>query len=384
MMNRSIVLLIMIISCIFLTGCWSYREIDSIYILAGIGIDKVPETNQYNITAQFINLKENKINESFEPILLETKGDSIFDATAKIIKISAKRPYWGHTTSIIISEEIAYEGISPFLDFISRNEESRLGTNVYICKEKSAKEILNGESFSTDLTSYELDIMAHENKHLVMVPGLTINEVINQLAIPKFHMVLPTVVSLSMDGVDTNLLSGGAVFKMDKLVGFLDEKDEVPYLFIKNELESGILNVKTDENNPKDTIILKINNNNTKIKPRYETEKIGFDILVKTDVNIAELTTMTDYISTSGRQRLKTLAEESLQEQIKNHIKHVQDEFGFDIFGFGNIIRQRNPKIWKQIEKDWDSIFMDLDFNIECDIQINNSGTLLKPIKVVD
>lgn len=383
-MNRSIVLLIMIISCLLLTGCWSYREIDSIYILAGIAIDKVPETDQYNITAEFINLKNNKIDKSFECLILESKGDSIFDAITKMVNISAKRPYWGHVTSIIISEEVAYEGVMPFLDFIARNEESRLATNIYISKDKSAKEILQTESFSTDITSYELDIMVNESKFLVKVPALKVHEVINQLAIPKFHMVLPTVLSLSRDGVDTKLLSGGAVFNMDKLVGFLDQKDVVPYLFIKDEVESGILNIKADENNPKDTIILKINNNNTKIKPRYETEKISFDIFVRTDVTIAELTTTTDYISKSGRQRLKTLAEEYLQAQIKNHIKIVQEKFGFDIFGFGNIIRQRNPKLWKQVEPDWDSIFMDLDFNIDCDIQINNSGNFIKPIKVVD
>lgn len=383
-MNKSTVLLFMITSCLLLTGCWNYREIDSLYIAAGLAIDKVPETDQYDITVEFINIKENRVEKSFESTLLETKGDSIFDAVTKMVRISAKRPYWSHATNIIISEEVAREGIMPFLDWIARNEESRLSTNIYISKVKSAKEILQMESFSTDIRSYELEIMVNESKHLVKVPALKVYEVINQLAIPKVHIVLPTIVSFSNNGKATNQLSGGAIFSMGKLVGFLDEEDVVPYLFIKNEVESGILNVKTNKNNPNHTIILEIYDNNTKIKPIYGAEKIGFNISVKTDVNIAELTTMTDYISIPGREKLKTLAEESLQEQIKNHIKDVQEEFGFDIFGFGNIIRQRNPKIWKQIEKDWDSIFMDLDFNIECDIHINNSGYFLKPIKVVD
>lgn len=383
-MNKYVLTLIILILCILLTGCWSYREIDSMYIVAGIGIDKVPNTDKYNITVEFINIIESKMGKSFESILLESKGDSIFDAITKMTRISAKRPYWAHATTIIISEEVAREGIVPFLDLIARNEEGRLFTNIYISKERSAKKILEMKSLSTDIRSYELEIMVNESKYLVGVPALKTYEVINALSIPKVHIVLPTVVAFSNSGEDTNLLSGGAVFNIGKLVGFLTEEDVVPFLFIKNEVNSGILNVKAEKKNPDDTIILEIFKSNTKIKPRYEDDTIGFDIRVKSDVSIAELTTMTDYISLEGRKKLKKLAEESLEKQINNHIKDIQEKFGFDIFGFGNIIRQRNPKVWKAIEKDWDSIFMDSDFNIVCDIHIKNSGLFLKPIKVVD
>lgn len=382
-MNRYILILILLVCCILLTGCWSYKEIDSIYIVAGIAIDKAPDTNQYNITAELINVMENEVGKSFESILLETKGDSIFDAVTKMVRISAKRLYWAHATSIIISEEVAREGIIPFIDLITRNEEGRLSTNIFISKEESAKKILELKSFSTDIRSYELGIMVNESKHLVKVPALKTYEVINALAIPKVHIVLPTVLSFNNNGVDTNLLSGGAVIAEGKLVGFLNEDDIVPYLFIKDQIKSGILNVKIEEYNPNNTIILEIYESNTKINPIYKTENIGFDIKIKTEVTIAELTTMTDYISLGGRERLKVLAEEYLKNQVEKLIKDVQEEFGLDIFGFGNILRQKNPKLWKSIENDWDSIFMDADFNIVCDIHIRNSGHFLKPIQVV-
>lgn len=383
-MNRSLLLLLILISCLFITGCWSYREINSIYIVAGVGIDKVQKTNQYNVTVELINIKDNKREQSFESILVERKGDSILDATTKMVRVSGKELYWGHATSIIISEEVAREGIMPFLDFFARNEEARLGSNIYIAKDRSAKSVLEVESFSTEVRSFELDVMINESKYLVKVPILKTYEVINALSIPKFHIVLPTVVSYSNEGKDTNLLSGGSVFSTGKLVGFLKEKDIVPYLFIKNKVESGTINIKTPEDNPDDTIILKIFGSNTKIIPVYGAETIGFDVTVKTIVTIGELTTMTDYISTEGREKLKIIAEESIEKEIINLIKNVQEEFGFDIFGFGNIIRQRNPKLWKVIENDWDSIFMDIDFNIVCDIEIRNSGYSLKPIKVVN
>lgn len=383
-MNRFILLIIILISCIILTGCWSYKEINSLYIVAGIAIDKAEDSNKYNITTEFINIKDNKREQGFESILLETEGDSILDATTKMIRISAKKPYWGHATTIIISEEVAREGIVQFLDLIIRNEEARPPTNIYISKEESAKEVLKLQSLSTDLRSFELAIMVNESKDLVKVPALKTYEVINALSIPKVHIVLPTVKSFVNDRTPTNLLSGGGVFSQGKLVGFLEEDAILPYLFIKDEVEAGFLNVKAEKNNPNDTITLDIFGSNTKIKPIYDFQTLGFDISIKTDVNIGELTTTTDFVSEDGRKKLEKLAEKTLEKKIKDHIEDVQKKFGFDIFGFGNIIRQRNPKLWKNIEKDWDSIFMDIDLNIKCDIQIKNSGNYLKPLKVVD
>ncbi len=384
MMNRYIFAIFILLSCFLFTGCWNYREIDSIYIIAGIAIDKVADREEYNVATEFVSIKENQRGEGFESVILETKGESIADAVTKMIRVSAKQPYWGHTTSIIIGEEVAREGIMPFLDLFSRSGEARLGTNVYIAQGKSAKEVLTREGLSTDVKSYELSIMVNETKYLVKVPLLKVHEIINDLAIPKIHIVLPTIKAYDNDGKITNLLSGGGVFSQGRLVGFLDDKDMLAYLFIKDMVKAGVLNIKTGIENPQDVIILQILDSDTKIKPIYGYETIGFDISIKTDTAIWELTTMTDYISPEGRKKLKELAEKSLEKEIKDHIKDVRKEFGFDIFGFGNIIRQRNNKLWRNIEDDWDSIFMDTDINVNCDIEIRNSGDSSKPIKVVD
>lgn len=383
-MNRYIFIITLLIPCLILTGCWNYREIDSLYIIAGVAIDKVPDTDQYAITIEFVNIKENKSDEGYESILLEITGDSIADAVTNTIRVSAKTPYWGHTTTMIISQEVAEEGIMSFLDLFLRDQDSRLGINVYIAKNTSAKKILETTSLSTDIKSFEINIMATENKHLIKVPVLKIYEIINKLSIPKVHMVLPTIELFSNQGEDTSLLAGGGVFSMGKLVGFLKEDELIPYLYITDQVEAGIINVETGKDNPKNRIILDIWKSNTKLTPTYEDEEIIFDISINTDTSISELFTMTDYISIPGRTELKSLTEQTLDNQIKNHIRYVQKEFGFDIFGFGNVIRQRNPNLWKTLEDDWDNIFKDMKFNIDSNVTIKNSGQNLKPIKVVD
>lgn len=223
--------LVMIILCLLLTGCWSYREIDSLYIIAGIAIDKEPNSDIYNVTAEFVDAKntagggaQQQTEQGLQSVLLETKGVSVFDAIRKMIKISAKRPYLAHATTIVISEEAAREGIVPFLDLVVTHEEPRLDVDVYVARGKLAGEILHTKSFSSDIRSFELSQIVNENKQLVRIPILKAYEIINQLATPKFSIVLPVVTSFINHGESTNILSGGAVFKTDKLVGFREKK----------------------------------------------------------------------------------------------------------------------------------------------------------------
>lgn len=227
------------------------------------GGDKEPNSDIYNVTAEFVDAKntagggaQQQTEQGLQSVLLETKGVSVFDAIRKMIKISAKRPYLAHATTIVISEEAAREGIVPFLDLVVTHEEPRLDVDVYVARGKLAGEILHTKSFSSDIRSFELSQIVNENKQLVRIPILKAYEIINQLATPKFSIVLPVVTSFINHGESTNILSGGAVFKTDKLVGFLEQEDIIPYLFIKDQIQSAVLNVETKEGNLNSTITL--------------------------------------------------------------------------------------------------------------------------------
>lgn len=381
-MNKSFRLLILIVFCTFLTGCWNYQELNNSYIVAGVAIDKSEDPGLYDVTIESVNMKDTDYEPNMQSYKIETMGEGIFDAVRDMIKISSKKLYWSHVRTLVVSEDVARDSILPTLDWIARDQEPRLAMDIYISRANTAKEIFDSESFATDIRSFELDVMINENENLINVPTKKVYELINDLALPKTHTVLPVIEIDSIHGKMTNVLCGGAVFNNDRLVGFLDNEDLLPYLFIKNKVNGGLINAK-DEEVPNDDVILEIFKNKTRVNPIITEENISFDIEIYTDVTIGELKTETDYISKPGRDDLKKLAEENLESDIIEVIKKVQSQFGLDIFGFGNIIRQRNPKLWKTIEDDWDTIFMDLDVNVMSNIHIRNSGHFSKPIEVV-
>lgn len=380
-MIKKTALLIIIMSSMLFTGCWNYSEIDNLYIVSGFAIDKGVE-KRYLVTAELINIRTSQVNQEFESLLIELEGDTIFQTIRSMIRISSRKLFWSHASSVIVSHQVAEEGIAPIIDWLSRDQEPRLNMDLYISKEKTAAETLKSMSYSTDITSFELESMSNRNKDVVKTPILKIYEIVNKLAQPKTGLLLPTVKLYDNLGDETILLTGGAVFKGDKLIGYVDQNDVVYYLLIRDTSTNGFLKIDMDKRK-NEAVVLEVQKSKTKINPNYG-EEIGFTIDVDLNVGIIEMTTEKDYINEPGRSYFIEVAQNQIEQNVKDVIGKVQEDFGVDIFGFGDIIRQRNSNLWKEIEKDWDMIFKDLDVEVNCTIKIKNSGHLKAPIKVVN
>ncbi len=383
-MNKHLVFLIfMIILILFLlTGCWNYRELDKLAIVSGLAVDKNEKGDGFLLTAEVIDIKQGTTEIKISSIRVESEGKTIFDAMRNMIRISGKRPYWSHAKVIILSQDVAKESVIPIVDWISRDQEPRLTLNILVSKEKTAKELLSQKSVTTDIRSFEMNYMLTGNSVLSKAPKVEIYELMNGLSGDGISPSLPAIGVTTNEGERTSELSATAVFKRDKLVGFLDGEDTKYYLFIKNKIKGGLLVVRISDEGTSDDITLEIFKNKTKIKPIYSDGKLLIKIHVKTEVSIAEEDTNVDYISKKGRTKLKPHAEKSLEGDIENVIKKVQSDFGTDIFGFGKVVEAELPSLWKDIKDDWSDIFKDLEVEVKAEIQIKNSGLTISPIKV--
>ncbi|OPZ89437.1 MAG: hypothetical protein BWY74_02731 [Firmicutes bacterium ADurb.Bin419] len=79
-------------------------------------------------------------------------------------------------------------------------------------------------------------------------------------------------------------------------------------------------------------------------------------------------------------EKLNDKIEEKLTILCNNAVKRVKEDFGTDIFGFGEYIHRAYPKLWKDIKDDWNSEFTKLPVNINVKVKINNLGLGTKSI----
>ena len=101
---------------------------------------------------------------------------------------------------------------------------------------------------------------------------------------------------------------------------------------------------------------------------------------LKTQVDIWELDLPTNYNSEKGRKLLKSQAEKALTENILRVVRKVQQNYGADIFGFGNQVYHQRPNLWKKIKPNWKQLFKQLKVDVKAEIEIQGSGMAIKPL----
>ena len=69
---------------------------------------------------------------------------------------------------------------------------------------------------------------------------------------------------------------------------------------------------------------------------------------------------------------IKSLCEKALNK--------AQKELKTDIFGFGETIHRKYPKMWKKMKDNWDDIFPNLPVNITVEVDTKQLGGIGKPL----
>lgn len=376
-------LAVFMVNMTMMAGCWNYREISSLSIVAGMAIDKDGQ-GKYKITIEIVDMHEGGREPKIKSKRLESYGDTILDAVRNAIKLNSYRLYWGHAEVVILSQEVAKEGIVQIIDILDRDAEPRLSIDLLVSKEKTAGELLSAQSVTTEIRSYEMNQMLDSQKSVSKAPKIQVYEFINALSGEGISPILPAVHLVITEGEETSELSGTAVFKRDKLVGFISEDETKSLLFITDKIKGGLLVLKENSESNHATITLEIFKNKTKVKPVYSNGKVSMDIEITTKVALDEHGANKNLTDEKGSLLLKRDAEELLKTNIKKVIQKLQKDFDADIFGFGKTIREDMPSLWKKIGPDWNHIFKNIDVNVDVNIEIKNTELLSKPIKVGD
>ena len=142
---------------IILCGCWNYREVDTLAIVAGMAIDKDMVTNKYIITTEIITTQAQGVSSIISSELFSSEGDSIFDAVRDLIAKTGLRLFWSDAKVVIVSDSIAKEGIIPAIDWTNRSNFVRPDMWLLVSNGNTAAEILKTKVKLNEVTSFHLD-----------------------------------------------------------------------------------------------------------------------------------------------------------------------------------------------------------------------------------
>lgn len=375
-MRRAAALIIVcLLPALALSGCWSYKSLSDISLVIGVGIDKDPATGDYKLSAEIVDLTKG-IKEGPGAKLIEARGKTIFGAVRDAKRKLLNRLYFGNMQVVVLGEEVARDvGIRNVSDWLLHDAEIRETITMLVMKGGRSFDLLTLEGLDQSILSLEIDaIISEDNKITASTAHSEMYQVYGMLNSPGIALTLPAFHIAENDGEKVPEADGIAIFRGDKLAGYLTSDQTKYYLLAVGKAKGGILTISKDGSGAPDTS-LEIAQSQAKMAYQITDGRLSFSIETETDVYLAEETKAIDMSDDSAVKALEKEAGARLQMEIEAVIKKVQAETGSDIYGFGQYLHRHDAKLWHGGLGDrWEEIFRALPVSVSCKVNIINTS----------
>jgi spore germination protein KC len=375
------------------TGCWNRRELNELAITLAMGLD-LTKDGKYLVTAQVVNPSEIAGKDGGgggdSPVVLyQEKGETVFEAIRKMTKESPRRIYPSHLRMLIISESLAKKGIGKPLDLLSRDWELRSDFYVAIAKGKRAEEVLKVPTPLEKIPANKMfDNLEVSSKAWSATSAVTLDELITDMVSPGKEPVLTGITAdikgdkkTAMGKENVQLMDNPAkiyynqlaVFKKDKLIGWLNENQSKTYNLVTNKEYSTVVNIPCPNGGK---AVFQVTKSNSKVKGKIRNGRPEIDVNIQVEGNIGEVECKVDLSKQETIDMLEKSYEKEKRDILVKGVKYVQEKYKVDIFGFGDAIHRAEPKAWNRLKKDWNKNFEDLQVNIHLNGEIRRVGTI--------
>jgi spore germination protein KC len=373
--KRYLAMIITVVITLTVTGCWDYSEINEKYVVSGVAIDYDNFRKKYILTIEVVKPEIKGREATLSSKVVTSEGKTIFEGIRNSIAQFGKRVYWSHAKIIIVSEGIAEKGMYQVLDFMMRDAELRWDIWVLVAKGSSAKDMLKSKSGIQDITAFQINDAMKNDKAINKYPTIELWQFADWIYDDTVDPLLPTIY---MEGVEKTVpqVLGTAVFKEDRLVGYLNAEETINVQIIRNKIKNSVLPIEKDALSLGADLTLEFFKCKTKLKPAFENDNTKIVVDIELVANIAEISKDIDLSDEKILQQIKNDSEAYIEKMVENTIKKVQKELKSDIFGFGRAIKNKDLKLWRVLEPNWPQVFSEMPS--EAVVRLTIGGTALR------
>ena len=354
-MKKFVLIVITLFILLISSGCYNYKEINDMAIVSSIGIDKDNKNDKYIVSAQIMNSKESENSEDSQITVYTKEGDTVHEALRNITLKSPRKLYGNHLSKIVLSEEVAKEGIDNILDTFNRVTEVRNEFIITIVKEDKASDVLKvlttTESIPAEYVKLSLKI-ADETSGLTYATKLDefislylkkgIDPVVPVLKIDKKEKKGTTINNITTTNpISKIVIEDLAVTNKGKLETYLKNEEVIGYNFLRNQIQKMIIPVKCDdENNYASISILK---NKTKSSAEKKDNKYIINFNINSEAIITEYNCKKDLTDEKVIKELEKDTEKKIKRYIKKSLNKQKETKG-KFLGLERIIYLDYPK----------------------------------------
>ena len=371
-----------------LMGCWNRRELDTLAIVMGLAIDEAPEKNKISITAQLVKPGEvkgpAKGQGSTKAVWVVTStGYTLFDAVRNFVSQSGRKLFFGHNQVIVIGEEAARKGVKPLLDFVARDHELRRRSWIIVAKGVKGARIMQFQSELEKIPALAISDLLKARAATSTATAVNLNEFLGKLASDGIEPVagrIELIDGVKPEGEEAGeedktkvRLTGTAVFKQDKLAGWLNKPETRGLLWVLEQVKSGIIVVKNPQDEQK-PVALEILRADSKVEPEIRSGKLVIKVKIEEEGNLGEAMNSSDITRPEVIRTLEKRQKTVIENEIRAVLRKAQKEFRTDIFGFGAAVFRKYPDEWEKIKDRWAEVYPDLVVELEVEAKLRQHG----------
>ncbi len=422
----SLTLLIIIAAlCLSLTGCYDAREPDDMGYVMAIGLDK-GKTHFLKMTLQIaVPVKisggggggGSEGGGGAESSTIESvETPSVWSGLNMINSFTSRQVLLSHAKAVVISEELARNGIISYLHTMVRSKEFRPNLRVLVSR-TSAEEYIKSVTPKLELNPskyYELNFRS--GSYTGFTPDITLNDFyFNTESLDRQSVAILASVNKFGPNKDVDIqastykdknkpypfegdfkagdiprkaelkseIMGLAVFDGARMVGDLDGEEAAYYLMATGEYNYSYWTFPDPRHKDKFVILDVRQNRKPKTNVSLAGGKPQINLRLNLEGDILSIQSGENYEKPGQIEFFEASAENLLKEGMMRTLEKAARQYHSDIFGFG---RKAKALVltWNQWEAmNWKGIFENSEFNVNIDLNIRRPGLIIRSVPAV-
>ncbi|WP_409345797.1 Ger(x)C family spore germination protein [Paenibacillus sp. MBLB4367] len=347
---RQFAVFLLTVTCLLLSGCGNAKDADMLDYINGIGIDYAD--NEYIVYFQMLSVSNIAKSEGSNPTentplwIGKGRGKTITEAVAKIYESSPKEIFWGHTTGLLLTENLLRSPeMKTYIREFDRFHETRYTSWVFATSDPIEKVFTVKPSFEQTRLLTRLHNPEDGYKQYSMIRPLMLHDFVADYYDDGRSTLLP---SLKVTGdtwekdnakKSSFTLGGVHVFQKNKYKGFIPAEKFVGARWLENETEQSFLTV---EHGGKIAAMLKL------IKPKSDIRIIREDGRIRYGVTVSATAILSNKMTDISMNDLQKAAEKKVAEQIRLTFQEGLN-LDADVLQLNQKLHRFHYKLWKAV-----------------------------------
>lgn len=355
MKKKLLIFAIILVICITFSSSYDVRGTEELSYAIAIGIDKSDsEDEPLELTLQIAKPDSSESGGTKIKTEIKTVVCNSFNIGLSMLNLeNVNQVNLSHCTALVISEEVAKEGLGNIINTITNNIEIRPTCNILICQDR-AVDFLTTASKIEDISSKFYTSFVESIK----ITSYTTPCTLTHFYSTTHHDISAPLALYCFEKNDNIEALGLAIFDGYKMIGRTSGLETICYNLLTDNFEEATIEVYNYQN---PDIPLSINLNspeNVDIKVKLEDGKPKITCNININSKILSANEKYDFSTEDARGIIESEINKFIEDSCINFLYKTSQEYNTDIFGFEGYFNKNfltldelNKYNWKELYK---------------------------------